>query len=74
MSIAELQLHLHQAIDQITDLKKLELIHSLLQTDKASTTPLTLAQYQELIDSARADFECGDFTSAEDFEKEAKAW
>jgi hypothetical protein len=74
MSIAELQLHLHQAIDEITDVKKLELIHALLQKDQDRSKRLTLAEYQALIDAARADFNRGDFSSAEDFEKEAKAW
>lgn len=74
MSIAELQLHLHQAIDEITDVKKLELIHALLQKGKYSPKQLTVAEYQALIDAAGADFNRGDFSSAEDFEKEAKAW
>lgn len=74
MGIAELQLHLHQAIDEITDLKKLELIHAWLQKDKDSSSRLSLAEYQKLIDAARADFDRGDFSSASEFENEAKAW
>jgi len=74
MSVAELQLKLHQTIDAITDSKKLNAIYTLLEASEKSFTPDSLQEYIEAIDNARAQIKSGKFTSIEDLEKESDTW
>lgn len=74
MSLAELQLKLHQTIDTITDKKKLNAIYSLLKSSNETFSPISLEDYVKAIDDARDQIKSGNVTSVEDLEKESNNW
>ena len=74
MSIAELQLQLHQAIDTITDTKKLEAIYTLLKDKKGPYQPMPSQEYIRTIDEARQQIKDGKSLSIDELEKESDNW
>jgi hypothetical protein len=74
MSIAELQLKLHQTIDNITDSKKLNALYALLEGSEKSFSPSSLKEYIDAIDTARDEIRTGKSNSIEDLEKESESW
>ncbi|MBS1487473.1 MAG: hypothetical protein JST43_07765 [Bacteroidetes bacterium] len=74
MKVAELQLQLHQAIDSITDVEKLEAIFILLKGSKGSFEPMSMSEYVSAIDEARQQIKDGKFLSIDELEKESENW
>ena len=74
MTVAELQLQLHQAIDSITDSKKLEAIYTLLKGSEGPFSPLSLQEYIDAIDEARQQVKDGKYIGVDDLEKESESW
>lgn len=74
MSIAELQLQLHQVIDTITDSERLEAVYTLLKGAKGPYEPMSLEEYVGAIDEARQQIGEGKYMSADDLEKESENW
>lgn len=74
MNVAELQLELHQAIDSITDEKKLEAIYKLLKDSKGPFTPMSIEQYAQAIDNARVEIKNGQFLGVDELENESNKW
>ena len=74
IGVAELRLQLHQAIDTITDSKKLEAIYTLLQDTKGPYKPMSLKEYVGAIDEARQQIKEGKYTNIDDLEKESESW
>ena len=74
MNIAELQLQLHQAIDTITDSKKLEAIYTLLKGSKGPYKPMSKEEYAGAIDEARQQIKDGKYLSVDELEKESDNW
>lgn len=74
MSVAELQLQLHQAIDAIQDQEKLAAVYALLKGSKEPFESMSLEAYVHSIDKARQQIEKGEFLSVDDLEKESQNW
>jgi hypothetical protein len=74
MSLADLQLQLHQAIDSITDEKKLEAVFNLLKGGIEPFQRMTLKEYVDQIDEAKKQVNDGKYLSADDLEKESENW
>lgn len=70
MSIVELQLKLHQAIDSITDRSTLEVLNKLLSLDKGPFSQMSLKEYNDAIEKSIQQIQGGEFVSIEDLEKE----
>lgn len=70
MSVAELQLQLHQVIDTITDSEKLEAVYTLLKGAKDPCEPMLLEEYVGAIDEARQQVRERKYMSADELEKE----
>ncbi|WP_373493686.1 hypothetical protein [Aquiflexum sp.] len=74
MSIGELQLKLHEAIDSITDRSKLEVLNKLLTSDKGPFSQMSHKEYIEAIEKSLQQIKDGHFVSVEDLEKESDTW
>ena len=74
MSVADLQLQIHQAIDSITDEKKLEAVFTLLKGGIEPFQRMTLKEYVDQIDEAKKQVNEGKYLSADDLEKESENW
>lgn len=74
MNIAELQLQLHQAIDQVTDSEKLEAIYTLLKGSKGAYEPMSTKEYIDTIDESRQQIKDGKYLSVDEFEKQSENW
>ena len=74
MNVAELQLQLHQAIDTISDSKKLEAIYTLLKGSKGPYNAMSLEEYVGAIDEARQQVKDGKYLSVDELEKESDNW
>ena len=71
MNIAELQLQLHQAIDTITDIKKLEAVYTLLKGAEGPYKRMSMEEYVEAIDEARQQIKDGKYLSVDELKKES---
>ncbi len=74
MNIVDLQLQLHQAIDSITDEKKLEAAFTLLKGSEGPFQRLSLKEYVYQLDEAKKQVNDGQYLSADDLEKESENW
>lgn len=74
MTVAELRLQLHQAIDTISDSEKLEAIYTLLKGPKGPFRPMSIKEYTESIDAARQEIKDGKSQSIDELEKKSKNW
>ncbi len=74
MSVAELQLKLHQTIDTITDSEKLKALYVLLKGAEQPFSPMSLESYIGAIDEAREQIKAGKSSSIDDLEKESENW
>ena len=74
MSIAELQLQLHQTIDTVTDIEKLEAIYTLLKGGENPHEPMSLEAYVGTIDKARQQIKEGKYVSVDELERESDNW
>lgn len=74
MNVAELQLQLHQAIDQVTDSEKLEAIYTLLKGSKGPYDPMSIEEYVGAIDESRQQVKDGKYLSVDEFEKQSENW
>lgn len=74
MSLAELQLKLHQTIDSITDSDKLNALYILLKGSKPPFPPMPLQEYIDAIDEGRQQIKDGKSSSLEELEEESGNW
>ena len=74
MSIAELRVQLHQAIDSLTDKAKMEAIYELLKDSKGNLKRMTREEYVKAINEAQEDIRQGRFMSQSDLEKASRNW
>jgi hypothetical protein len=74
MSVAELQLKLHQTIDTITDTKKLEALYTLLKGAEQPFSAMSLKEYIGAIDEAREQIKEGKSSSVDELERESENW
>ncbi|MCB0496307.1 MAG: hypothetical protein KDC79_09235 [Cyclobacteriaceae bacterium] len=74
MGTAELKLQLHQIIDAEPDIKKLEAIYTLLKSSPIAFEKMSLEEYTDAIDTARAQIAAGNFKTVEQVEKESNNW
>ena len=74
MSISELQLQLHQAIDTINDSEKLEAIYTLLKGSKGPYKPMSIEGYVGAIDESKQQIKDGKYLNVDDLEKESDNW
>lgn len=74
MSVAELQLKLHQTIDTITDTKKLEALYTLLKGSEQPFSPKSLEEYIGAIDEAREQIKQGKSRDVDELERESENW
>jgi hypothetical protein len=74
MSVAELQLKLHQTIDSITDSDKLKALYTLLKGSEPPFHPMDLKDYIHAIDEARQQIKEGKSSSTDELEKESENW
>ncbi|MEQ9219576.1 MAG: hypothetical protein RLO17_16100 [Cyclobacteriaceae bacterium] len=74
MSISELQLQLHQAIDTINDSEKLEAIYTLLKGSKGPYKPMSIEEYVGAIDESKQQIKDGKYLNVDELEKESDNW
>lgn len=74
MSVAELQLKLHETIDGITDQKVLNALYVMLKENQLPDKPMSLEYYIQTLDESRQQVQEGKFSEASDFEKESDNW
>ena len=74
MSISELRIQLHQFIDTVNDSEKLQAVYTLLKGSESPYKSMSLQEYIDAIEQARAQVKEGDFTSQEELEKESESW
>ncbi|MGF1636005.1 MAG: hypothetical protein ACFCUU_02955 [Cyclobacteriaceae bacterium] len=74
MSVAELQLKLHLAIDTITDSKKLSALNTLIEESTQPFSSMSLKEYIKAIDEARQQIKEGKSSTVDDLEKESEDW
>jgi hypothetical protein len=74
MSLAELQLKLHQTIDSITDSDKLNALYVLLKGSEPPFPSMPLQEYIDAIDESRLQIKEGRSSSIDELEKESENW
>lgn len=74
MSVADLQLEIHQAIDSITDSNKLEALRALVIGSKKPFEAMSNEEYVDAINVAKRQIENGESLSVEDLEKTSERW
>jgi hypothetical protein len=80
MNTSELQLELHQIIDQVKDNRILQAVHTILTSQVsvfAHTTdgkPLTKDNFDEMLEAGENDIKAGRFISQKDLKEKIKTW
>lgn len=74
MSIAELRLQLHQAIDTLSSKEQLEAIYTLIKGVSSPMKRLTTEEYVSAIDESINQIKKGQFLTQDELEKEAENW
>jgi len=74
MSIAELQLKLHQTIDTISDSKKLMALRMLLKEENAPFERMTLDAYLSAIDESQKQYQEGKTITPDELDKISQGW
>jgi hypothetical protein len=74
MSVAELQLEIHQAIDSITDSNKLEALRALVIGSKKPFEAMSSEEYVDAVNVAKRQIENGEALNVEDLEKTSERW
>ncbi|GIL22947.1 MAG: hypothetical protein BroJett042_14600 [Bacteroidota bacterium] len=80
MSTSELQLKLHQIIDQVNDQEVLKAIHTLLSAQVESViktidgVPISKLELDELLEQAESDIANGRTIQQHDLKKEITTW
>lgn len=74
MSIAELRLQLHQAIDTLSSKEQLEAIYTLIKGVSSPMKRMTTEEYVSAIDESINQIKKGQFLTQDELEKEAENW
>jgi hypothetical protein len=80
MNTSELQLELHQIIDQVKDNRILQAVHTILSSQVsvfAHTTdgkPLTKDNFDEMLEAGESDIKAGRFIVQKDLKEKIKTW
>lgn len=74
MSIAELRLQLHQAIDALSNKEQLEAIYTLIKGTDSPMERMTTEEYTIAIDESMNQIKKGQFLTQEELEKESENW
>ncbi len=74
MSIAELRLQLHQAIDTLSNKEQLEAIYALIKGVGSPMKRMSTEEYIRAVDESMNQIKGGQFLTQEELEKEADNW
>ncbi|MCE7992168.1 MAG: hypothetical protein HEP71_09320 [Roseivirga sp.] len=74
MSIAELRLQLHQAIDTLSSKEQLEAIYTLIKGVSSPMQRMTTEEYVNAIDESINQIKKGQSLTQDELEKEAENW
>ena len=80
MNTTELQLELHQIIDQVKDNRILQAVHTILSSQvgifahSSKGEPISKSEFDEMIEVSEDDIKAGRLVSQKDLTEKIKAW